>query len=162
MNIHPEIPEETLFVVAMLVIAVVICGLKDRHVSRGHRKRYLSMQSGRPALSDDEFCRRAGLDPSVAGIVATVRSKLGECGKCDPVRIYPDDGFYPHFGLAYDDDVAFVVGDMGIIPGFHEYSFPLEEVDSVADFVRVILRLKKEAEPSDGANAALGAPRSSS
>jgi hypothetical protein len=157
---------ETLGVIVLIlvltVLAFAVLGSKYHWVWRGQRRRYLRIQTDRAALSDDEFCRQAGLDPSVVGIVAVVRSKLGECGKCDPLRIYPDDSFYPHFGLAYDDDVAFVVADMGVIPGFHEYSFPLEEVDSVTDFVRVILRLKKEAEASDGANAALGTPRNSS
>jgi hypothetical protein len=152
----------SVLILVLTVLAFAVLGLKYQLVWKRHRRHYLRIQAPRTTLSNYEFCRHTGLDPSVAGIVAAVRSKLGEHGKCDALRIYPDDEFYPHFGLAYDDDVAFVVKDMGVIPGFHEYSFPLEEVDSVTDFVRVILRLKKEAELSGGANAARRAPRSSS
>jgi hypothetical protein len=145
---------KTLSFVAVGVIGALMLALKDWFVSWQRQRYYASMQSGRPALSNPEFCERAGLDPSVAGTVAIVRSKLGECGRCDPDRIYPDDRFYPHFGLAYDDDVACVVAEMDVIPGFDEDSFPLEDVESVADFVGVILRLRDEAEPSAGASAA--------
>ncbi len=48
----------------------------------------------------------------------------------DPLRIYPEDKFSPHFGLDYDDDVAMVIQDMKIIKGYRDYSFPLEEIET--------------------------------
>jgi hypothetical protein len=50
------------------------------------------------------------------------------------------------FGLNYDDDVAMLVQKMGVIPGFIDFSFPLEEVDNVAGFVKLLFKMKENAE----------------
>lgn len=109
-------------------------------------RKYLKIQENHLPLSDEAFCNNLELDASHVQIISIIRSKLAEQGHFDALRIYPDDKFYPHFGLTYDDDVAGFVQDMKIIEGYRENSFPLEEVKTVGDFVKIILRLKKEFE----------------
>ncbi len=132
-------------IVLLIAIAVAVVGFKDWCLLKRNHNRYLAKRSDRIALPDEQFCARGGLDESICGIVATIRCNLAEYGKCDPTRINPEDSL-SDFALNYDDDVAMLVQKIGIVPGFKDYSFPLEEVDSVADFVKVVVRMKTEAE----------------
>ena len=138
---------ETLGVIGLIVIlaifAFVVLGLKYHLIWKGHKRCYTRIQAGRASLSDEAFCNRVGLAPSVIGVVAVIRSKLAEQGRYGPLRIYPEDAFSLHFGLHYDDDVAMLVQEMKLINGYKGYSFPLEEVSSVADFIRVVLKLRE-------------------
>ena len=109
-------------------------------------KKYFKIQSNHLPISHEIFCKNLGLDSSFLGIVSIIRSKLAEQGHFDVLRVYPEDKFYPNFGLAYDDDVAMFVQEMKVIKGYKNYYFPLEEVQTVGDFVKVVLRLKKEFE----------------
>jgi len=104
------------------------------------------VQSDRASLSDEAFCQQTGLEPLLVPIVSLIRSRLASLGAYDPFRVYPEDDFWPHFRLEYDDDVACFVQGIKVIRGYKDYSFPLQEVDTVADFVRVVWRLKNEAE----------------
>lgn len=131
--------------VLLIVIAVGVVGFKDWCLWKRKHSRYLVKQSDRITLPDEEFCARSGLDESLCGNVAAIRCNLAEYGKCDPTRINPEDSL-SDFALNYDDDVAMLVQKTGIVPGLTDYSFPLEEVDSVADFVKVVVRMKTEAE----------------
>lgn len=135
-----------LFGILFAAIAAIV--LRHLVASRRKRARYLSLQAARPALSDSEFCRRAGVDPSHAAIaiVGTIRSHLAASIRCDALRLYPEDD-WPSYALNYyDDDVAGLVEEMGVIPGFHQYWFPMERVDSLGDFVRVVLELRARPE----------------
>ena len=132
-----------LFGILFAAIAAIV--LRYFVASRRKRARYLSLQAARPALSDSEFCRRAGVDPSHAAIVGTIRSHLAACFRCDALRLYPEDD-WPSYALNYDDDVAGLVEEMGVIPGFHQHWFPMERMDSLGDFVRVVLELRARPE----------------
>lgn len=129
------------FLVLFTVVIMVWLG------DRANRSRYASLQAGRPSLTDEEFCQRAGLHLHTAGLVQDVRIALARRGrgKYEAKRIYPEDEFCGPFDLTYDDDVAGFVEMADLVPGFHQYWFPLEEVSSVADFVRVVQRMKEEA-----------------
>jgi hypothetical protein len=143
---------QTFGAIALLVLlALVVLGFKGHRIWRRQKRVYLEVQADRAVLSDEDFCRLASLDASLVSLVSIIRSKLASFGRYDPLRIYPEDSFSPHFGLEYDDDVAIVVQRMKIIEGYREYSFPLEQVKTVADFIKVVCRLKKEAE-QDRAN----------
>jgi hypothetical protein len=137
---------EIAFIVGVVFVAFLVLGFKGAWKWRRYRKRYQTIQEHRAALPNEAFCHQMGLDSSNLGIVSTVRAKLAEPGRYDPLRIYPEDDFYPHFGLNYDDDIAMTVHAMKIIDGYRDYSFPLEEVKTVADFVGVLLRIKQETE----------------
>lgn len=110
------------------------------------------MRASRASLSDEAFCRRSGLDASLASLVFSIRSKLVSFGGYDPLRVYPEDRLSHHLHLHHEHHVAMVVEDMNIRRGYDNESFSYKEVDTVADFVRVVWRLKKEAESGDSAN----------
>ena len=137
----------TLAVIGMIALAVVILCFRDRQAWRDRNRKYLKTQADRSVLMDDYFCRKAGLDPETAAIIGIIRTNLAEPGVCDASRIYPGDSL-ADFGLDYDDDVAMLVQKMGVIPGFTDYSFPLEDVNDVASFAKIILKMKQDAEPS--------------
>jgi hypothetical protein len=137
-------------VAACVALPLISLVLKYHWNWRLRRRRYVSMQATRASLSDEVFCRQAGFDAPLVSVVQPIRPTLASFGGYDPLRIYPEDSFGAQFRLGYDDDVAFVVQNMKIIKGYNDYSFPLEEVDTVADFVRAVWRLKKDAE-LDGA-----------
>jgi hypothetical protein len=130
-----------LFSVLLAVIAWIV--LRHRRASRLERAKYLEVLATRPSLSDSEFCRRAGVDASHASVVGTIRTQVAARVRCDALRMYPEDK-WPRCGL-YDDDVAGLVEEMGLIPGFHQFWFPMERVDSIGDFVRVVLELRASA-----------------
>jgi hypothetical protein len=130
-------------IVITVILALAVIGLKGYCDWRHTRRRYLRIQANRPPLSDVDFCRKANLELSVVGLVSLVRSKLASLGRYQAARIYPDDDFFS-FGLDYDDDVAMFVQNLKIIEGYKDYSFPLEEVRTVADFVKTVLKLKNE------------------
>lgn len=133
-------------VVVMVALAIAILGLRDWLAWRRRIRRYLNTQAGRENLTNDEFCRQVAIDPSTATIVGIVRMNLAEFAPCDASRIYPGDTLHD-FALDYDDDVAMLVQKMGIISGFSDYSFPMEEVGDVGGFTRLLLKMKEEAEP---------------
>jgi len=135
-----------LTIVIIVILAFVVLALKYRWIWRQQKKKYAKIQSGRTSLSDETFCTKLQLDASTIRIVSIVRSKLAEQGHYDPLRIYTDDKFYPHFGLTYDDEVGSFVYNMKIIEGYEVDYFPLGEVETVGDFVKTLLRLKKEFE----------------
>jgi hypothetical protein len=128
-----------------LFAAIAAIVLRYFVASRRKRARYLSLQAARPALSDSEFCRLAGVNPSHAAIVGTIRSYLAACFRCDALRMYPEDD-WPSSVLQYDDDVAGLVEEIGVLPDFKQYWFPMERVDSLGDFVRVVLELRARPE----------------
>ena len=118
--------------------------LKDR----ARRSRYASLQAGRPPITDEEFCRRAGLSPAAEGLVEAIRPALAARGRgmYDAARIYPDDEFYGPFDLGYDDDQAWFVERANLIPGFRaDEGLPHAAFPSVADFVQVVQGMKDEA-----------------
>ena len=133
-------------ILTIVILAIFICAWSDRLKRRGQMKKYLKIQSEHLPLSDEVFCKNLQLDSSLVRIISIIRNKLAEQGRFDALRVYPQDTFYPNFGLAYDDDVAMFVQDMKIIESYRKYYFPLEEVQTVGDFVKVVLRLKKEFE----------------
>ena len=125
-------------IVGILVICIIlILFLKDHVVRKRRERNYLHMQSSRTPLSDEEFCRRVGLDPSIADLVHTIRHRLGKESRCDPLRIYPEDSFFDDFGWNY--------GDLEMLED--EMDIHLEiECSYVGTFILEIARLQKERE----------------
>jgi hypothetical protein len=135
--------------IAVVALAIIILSIRDRLVWRKRIMEYLSTQAGRAVLKDHEFCHQAGIDSSNAATIEIILTKLAEFAHCDASRIRPDDKL-SDFALDYDDDVAMLVQKMGIIPGFRDYSFPLEEVDNVAEFASLVLKMIEDAKEGSG------------
>lgn len=136
------------FLITLIIVILALCviALKCHWIWKKRKRQYALLQSSHTPISDEVFCEKLGLDISAVRVISIIRSEIAELGCYDPLRIYPDDTFHPHFGLDYDDDVAILIQKMKIIEGYREYSFPLEEVDTIGDFVKIVLRLKKEFE----------------
>jgi len=145
--------DESLAVLVIIAVCVALpligLVLTDHWMERFHRRNYLRMQASRASLSDEAFCRRSGLAASLVSLVFSIRSKVASFDGYDPLRVYPEDSISHHLHLHHEHHVAMVVEDMNIRGGYDNDSFP-NEVDTVADFVRVVWRLKKEAD--DAAN----------
>ena len=145
---HHTTMDTVLLVVGMLILVVLTLFVFGWLGSTVAKRRYAALQASRTPITDEEFCRRAGLDLTQGNIVTTTRNALAErgLGRYDATRIYPEDSLNT-FELGYDDDVGWFVEGAQLIPGFHPDSswFPVEEVTSVADFVRVVQRMKDEA-----------------
>jgi len=133
-------------ILAIVILALFVLAIKSYWIWKRQKRNYATIQSNRSPITDEVFCEELGLDASCAKIVSILRSKISKLGDYDPLRIYPNDEFYSQFGLDYDDDVAMFLEETKVIEGCREYSFPLEEVKSVGDFIKVVLRLKKEFE----------------
>ena len=144
-----------LAVVGLVVLAVVIMCLRDYRAWQKRNRKYLAIQTSHTPLRDDEFCRQAGIDSANAETIGIMRTNLSNFGKCDASRITPDD-VLSDFGLNYDDDVAMLVQAMGVIPGFNEFSFPLEDVSNVGGFATMLLTMKQKAEQTAAAAARHG------
>jgi len=130
-------------VVLMVAFAITVLCFRDSLTWRKRNRAYLSKQTERANLTDDQFCCKVGIAPSVSTIIGIVRANLAEFGQCNALKIYPEDTL-SEYGLDYDDDVAMLVRKMGIIPGFTEYSFPLEVVDDVGGFTKLLLIMKEQ------------------
>jgi hypothetical protein len=133
-------------ILSIVILALFVLAIKSYWIWKRQKQNYANIQSNRSPITDEVFCEKLGLDTSCSNIVSILRSKISNLGDYDPLRIYPDDEFYSHFGLDYDDDVAMFLQETKVIEGYREYSFPLEEVKTVGDFVKAVFRLKKEFE----------------
>jgi hypothetical protein len=140
---------KALILITVVCLAILVLALKSEWAWRRDKRRYRRMQASRISLADTDFCQRAGLNPSAVNIVSRVRSELASLGGFEPLKIYPEDAFYTHFGLRYDDEVAGFVQGLKIIEGCADCSFPVEEVVTVADFMRVVLRSAMKPEIHD-------------
>ena len=141
------------FGIFLIVAAVAVLILKDWLAGKLSRTRYLSLQAGRPPLSGEEFCRRCGLDPAAADVVTAIRSKLGERGKSDPLHIYPEDDIWTVLPGSWADELEHCAADWGITTDSFGDTFPYWDVQSVADFVGAILKLRGEPDSYAGVNA---------
>jgi hypothetical protein len=141
-----DVAMETISVISIVIVALLVIALKGYWIARRTRKRYLRIQSTRSVLTDQEFCNRINLDLSAIEVVSVVRSRLGNFRSFDPLKIYPEDDFYEHFELSYDDDITAFVQEMKIIKGFKGEAFPFEEIHTVADFAKATFELKKNSE----------------
>jgi hypothetical protein len=138
-----------LTILAIVIFAFFIFAFKGHWARKRQKRFYANIQSGRTPLTNEAFCEKLGIDLSFAEAVSILRTKIAGLGCYDPLRIYPDDEFYSHFGLNYDDDAAMFLQETKIIKAYRGYSFPLEEVKTIGDFVKVVLRLKKESEETN-------------
>jgi hypothetical protein len=135
-----------IIILCIVILALFVLAVKSYWLWKNQKRSYINIQSRRPPLTDEAFCEKLGVDVSHTKVVSTLRAKISELGGYDPLRIYPDDEFFKRFGLDYDDDAAMFIQETKIINGYRDYSFPLEEIKTVGDFVNTVLRLKKEFE----------------
>jgi hypothetical protein len=138
-----------LAVVAILAVALLVLFIRAHFQAKERDQKYAVKQKDREPLADKDFCLRSGVDPSEEPSITIIRRDLAWFGQCDAPRIYPEDNL-GELGLDYDDDVAMLVQKMGLIPGFKEFSFPTEDVNTIADFAKIVLRMKHEAETKAG------------
>jgi hypothetical protein len=140
-----ETTSQIIFIVGVIALALMTLGVKGIWQCRRIQSTYKKVQQTRSPLSDQKFCELAGLDRNAVLLVEEIRKALAEQGDYDPVLIYPEDEFHPTFGLSYDDTVAAMVKREEWIEGFDGVSFPLEDVNSVRDFINMILKLKNNS-----------------
>jgi len=130
--------------VGIFIICIILVLLLRHHFVRKRRRRdYLRMQANRIPLSDEEFCLKEGLDPSIADVVHTIRQRLAKESRCDPLRIYPDDDFHDDFGWN-QGDLEMLEDDMGI-------HFEIE-CSYVGTFILEIARMRKERKQRERLN----------
>ena len=134
---------EWLIVGIFVICIILILLLRDHFVRKRRRRDYLRIQASRIPLSDEEFCHKEGLDPSIADVVHTIRQRLAKESGCDPLRIYPDDDFYDDFGWN-KGDLEMLEDDMGI-------HFEIE-CSYVGTFILEMARMRKEREQRERPN----------
>jgi len=137
-----ELVAPILFGLGIIVTALLLLAAKEAVRWQFMRRRYRKLQATRLPLEHLDFCVKAGWDSHACNLVSSVRHALAENCGYDPLRIYPDDDFCPTFGLRYDDSVGFFVEDQKWVADLKDHSFPLEEVQSVGDFISVTLKLR--------------------
>ena len=132
-------------VVVIVIVAALVCGFKDMLKDKKHQKTYQNMLNDREAMSDQEFCRLAGLDASDVELVHSLRASFSRFRSVSADMIYPDDSFFEHFGMPWDDTLAMFLHAEGILYK-HDYWFPNDEINGFSDLVPLVKRMNKETE----------------
>ena len=119
-------------VYALLFVAGLICVLlfivlRPILVERNALIAYKKELNERIPLSDEQFCKKASLPQSDIDLVKRTRECFGKFRKVDPLLIYPEDNVFTSIGIPYDDDLAGVLYNAGILKEF-EYCFPADEL----------------------------------
>jgi hypothetical protein len=132
-------------VVVIVIIAMLILGIRYALKDRREQKAYQRITTDRGTISDEEFCRMANLEESQIPLVHALRISFGLYRDVDADRIYPEDSFFDHFGMPYDDTLAVFLHDEGLLDD-HDWWFPTEDLVVFSDLVHLIEQMNNKTE----------------
>ena len=137
--------------VAGLTCVLLLIFLRPILFERRNLIAYKRELNERIPLSDEHFCQKASLPQTDMDLVKRTRECFGKFRKVNPLLIYPEDDIFTSIGISYDDDLAGILYDAGILEEC-EHWFPAEEMNQLSDIFPLIHQMNQKSEPADSGN----------